>query len=180
VPPMRTRAEIERAILDEEEDSIGNALEPQPLLAGLFAWLRARAPERTLHPVVVHGDLGFHNLLVDGHHVTAVLDWERAHVGDPMEDLTYLRPSIEPVFSWDRFLERYAEAGGHVVVDAELERFYDVWKDVWRCAQCVRIGADFDRGDTRLPAAIAGCLLAPQFLASAMRAAYGAKVPVAG
>jgi aminoglycoside phosphotransferase (APT) family kinase protein len=180
VSNMRTREEIEHAISDEEKDSLGTALEPQPLLAGMFAWLRAHAPERTERPVIVHGDLGFHNLLVEDGHVTAVLDWERAHIGDAAEELAYLRPSIEPVFSWDRFLERYVEAGGRVPQDPDVDRFYDVWKDVWRCAQCVRIGTDFDRGDTRLPAAIAGCLLAPRFLGAAMRAALGPKVPVAG
>jgi aminoglycoside phosphotransferase (APT) family kinase protein len=178
--PMRTREEIEQAIADEERDSLGTSPQPLPLLAGMFAWLRAHAPRHTERPVIVHGDVGFHNILVDDGHITGVLDWERAHVGDAMEDLMYLRPSIEPVFSWERFLERYVEAGGEVVEDPELERFYDVWKDVWRCAQCVRIGVDFDAGDTRLPAAIAGCLLAPRFLASAMEAARQPKLSVAG
>jgi aminoglycoside phosphotransferase (APT) family kinase protein len=180
VPSMRTSQDIERAIVREEEDSLGRALEPHPLLADMFAWLRAHAPDGAERPVIVHGDLGFHNLLVQDGRLTAVLDWERAHVGDAMEDLMYLRPSIEPVFSWSRFLERYAECGGHVVEDPALERFYDTWKEVWRCAQCVKIGTDFDQGDTRLPAAIAGCLLAPRFLTAALRAAYGSAVPVAG
>jgi aminoglycoside phosphotransferase (APT) family kinase protein len=172
VPPMRTSEEIEQAIAAEERDSIGTAQEPLPLLADLFAWLRAHAPQRTERPVIVHGDLGWHNVLVEDGHLTAVLDWERSHVGDPAEDLVYLRPSVEAVFPWDRFLERYAEAGGHVHDDVELDRFYEVWKEVWRCAQCISIAADFDRGDTRLPAAIAGCLLSQHFLEAGMRAAH--------
>jgi aminoglycoside phosphotransferase (APT) family kinase protein len=51
-------------------------------------WLLAHLPpdeERT----VVHGDYGFHNLLVDPERstVTAVLDWELATIGDPLSDL---------------------------------------------------------------------------------------------
>jgi len=178
VASMRTPDEIEQSIGDEERDAFGAAVGPQPVLAGMFAWLRAHAPNGAERVTVVHGDVGFHNLLVEDGHLTAILDWERAHLGDPVEDLVYLRPSIEPVFSWDRFLERYAEAGGQPPQDPRVERFYAVWQEVWRCAQCVRIGAEFDQGDHRLPSAIAGCLLSSRFRGAAMKAAHGSPVPV--
>lgn len=38
-------------------------------------------------PVVVHGDLRMGNLIVDESGLAAVIDWELAHVGDPVEDL---------------------------------------------------------------------------------------------
>lgn len=41
--------------------------------------------------VLVHGDFGPNNVLLDGSgaEVTAVLDWEWAHLGDPVEDLAW-------------------------------------------------------------------------------------------
>jgi aminoglycoside phosphotransferase len=41
--------------------------------------------------VVVHGDFGPNNVLIDPatHAVTAVLDWEWAHPGEPVEDLAW-------------------------------------------------------------------------------------------
>lgn len=40
--------------------------------------------------VVVHGDFGPHNMLFDDHcQVTGLLDWEFAHVGEPVEDLAW-------------------------------------------------------------------------------------------
>jgi aminoglycoside phosphotransferase (APT) family kinase protein len=39
--------------------------------------------------VIVHGDFGPQNLLVDGGRVSALLDWELAHRGDPIEDLAW-------------------------------------------------------------------------------------------
>lgn len=41
--------------------------------------------------VLVHGDYDPNNVLLDpvGFHVTAVLDWEFAHLGDPVEDLAW-------------------------------------------------------------------------------------------
>ncbi|MER5213995.1 phosphotransferase [Streptomyces sp. NPDC002838] len=45
---------------------------------------------RTDH-VLVHGDFGPHNALFDpsSFQVTAVVDWEFAHLGDPVEDLAW-------------------------------------------------------------------------------------------
>jgi hypothetical protein len=41
--------------------------------------------------VIVHGDFGPNNVLLDAaaRRVTAVLDWEWAHAGDPVEDLAW-------------------------------------------------------------------------------------------
>jgi aminoglycoside phosphotransferase (APT) family kinase protein len=55
-------------------------------LAPLKEWLLAHRP-RTDERVIVHGDFGFHNLLVTRDRVTAVLDWELATIGDPLVDL---------------------------------------------------------------------------------------------
>jgi thiamine kinase-like enzyme len=52
----------------------------------------AHIPAASQHSVVfVHGDYGPNNLLLDrdARAVTAVVDWEWAHAGDPVEDLAY-------------------------------------------------------------------------------------------
>ena len=58
-------------------------------LAPLTDWLLAHRPP-VEDRVIVHGDFGFHNLLVTRDRVTAVLDWELATIGDPLVDLTGL------------------------------------------------------------------------------------------
>jgi aminoglycoside phosphotransferase (APT) family kinase protein len=45
------------------------------------------APAGEKAPTVVHGDFRTGNLLVDPAGLRAVLDWELAHAGDPLEDL---------------------------------------------------------------------------------------------
>lgn len=59
-----------------------------PALAEIAKWLRERAPiaERVS---VVHGDFRYGNFLFDDDGLTGVLDWELAHVGDPVEDLVW-------------------------------------------------------------------------------------------
>jgi aminoglycoside phosphotransferase (APT) family kinase protein len=60
-------------------------------------WLVAHLPDGE-ETTIVHGDFGFHNLLVDPtlSEVTAVLDWELATLGDPLADLISLTKGWGP------------------------------------------------------------------------------------
>ncbi|MGB3410728.1 MAG: phosphotransferase [Microthrixaceae bacterium] len=52
-------------------------------------WLDLNRP-RQERRTVVHGDFRIGNMLVDRSGLQAVLDWELAHIGDPVEDLGWL------------------------------------------------------------------------------------------
>ena len=60
---------------------------PYPALDCAFVVLRAIAAPTVERTVLCHGDVGPGNFLHDGARVTALLDWEFAHFGDPMDDL---------------------------------------------------------------------------------------------
>lgn len=62
---------------------------PRPVLELAFRWLREYLPP-AVTPVLVHGDYRHGNLIVGEQGVHAVLDWELAHIGDPVEDLAWL------------------------------------------------------------------------------------------
>src|SRR5581483_7136576 len=170
VPPMRTADEIRAAIDDMAGKAVLATGAIAPRLAAVLAWLRANIPDRTTASII-HGDVGLHNALAENGRLTAVLDWERAHVGDPVEDLAYLRPSIEPVQPWEDFLDRYVAHGGTRPAPA-AEHFYTVWQDTWRHIECLRLGEDFLASGT-VPSLIAGFVLGPRFLASALESAFG-------
>ena len=63
---------------------------PQPVFELALSWLDRRKPAPTAQPVLVHGDYRTGNYLADETGVTAILDWEGAHLGDPIEDLGWL------------------------------------------------------------------------------------------
>lgn len=63
---------------------------PQPVFELALSWLDRRRPAPTKTPVLVHGDYRTGNYLADESGVTAILDWEGAHLGDPIEDLGWL------------------------------------------------------------------------------------------
>jgi len=62
---------------------------PRPALRFAERWLLERAPACT-RPALVHGDFRIGNVMFDEKGLTAVLDWELAHVGDPLEDVGWL------------------------------------------------------------------------------------------
>ncbi|HEX9682660.1 MAG TPA: phosphotransferase [Acidimicrobiales bacterium] len=61
-----------------------------PAFEAAFSWLSVNRPDPVDEPVVVHGDFRLGNVLVDDSGLTAVLDWELAHLGHPVEDLAWL------------------------------------------------------------------------------------------
>ena len=62
----------------------------QPVFELALRWLKAHAPPGAVPQALVHGDFRNGNLIVGEDGLRAVLDWELAHVGDPMEDLGWL------------------------------------------------------------------------------------------
>jgi len=62
---------------------------PRPVFELALRWLRERVPVRST-PVLVHGDYRHGNLIIGPRGIHAVLDWELAHRGDPIEDLAWL------------------------------------------------------------------------------------------
>ncbi len=79
---------------------------PRPVFELALRWLRDHDPGPPEEVTLVHGDFRHGNLIVGPDGVRAVLDWELAHLGDPMEDLGWIC-----VNSW-RFGEIDKPVGG--------------------------------------------------------------------
>ena len=63
---------------------------PHPVFELAFRWLADNAPPTDVSQTLVHGDFRNGNLMIGPEGVRAVLDWELAHIGDPMEDLGWI------------------------------------------------------------------------------------------
>jgi len=118
-------APVERLV--EELDEIG---EPHPAIELGLWWLREhRQPPRP--PVVVHGDFRIGNLVVDENGLVGVLDWEFAHLDDPVRDLAFSLvrawrfgvggKRLGGVGDAEPYLERYNELTGFGVRREELD-----------------------------------------------------------
>jgi aminoglycoside phosphotransferase (APT) family kinase protein len=78
-------------VIDEDER------EPQPIARAAIRWLKRNPPAPAQTICVVHGDYRTGNFLFDGDgNIRAILDWEMAHLGDPLEDLGW---ALDPLWS---------------------------------------------------------------------------------
>jgi aminoglycoside phosphotransferase (APT) family kinase protein len=145
-------------------------LEPSVKLDIAFQWLEANIPpDPGFAPTLVHGDYGFHNLIVHEGAVTAILDWEFSHAGDPAEDVNYCRQFVEPVVPWADFLALYAKHGGKPY-DDQRDNFFTVWRNVRNAVACVGAMNAFLRGDPgNIKMATAGLSYGPRFELEVLR-----------
>ena len=106
---------------------------PHPAFELALRWLEERRPPPAGR-VVVHGDFRNGNFIVGPDGLAAVIDWELAHVGDPLSDLAWLCQKAwrygapAPVGGFGKIedlLAAYQEAGG-VEVDREALRWWEV------------------------------------------------------
>jgi len=89
IPPGLPRLSPEDPFASHVAD-LNNTLDELPtrypsLRYGLI-WLAANRPVTRPTLTLVHGDFRLGNLLVNGRTLAAILDWELAHVGDPMRN----------------------------------------------------------------------------------------------
>ncbi len=107
--------------------------QPHPTFELAFRWLDAHRPPSTAR-TVVHGDFRMGNVMVGPDGLRAVLDWELAHIGDPMEDLGWLCVKawrfgsalpVGGIGRYEQLFEAYEEASGRPV-DPDVVRWWEV------------------------------------------------------
>ena len=107
---------------------------PKPVFELALRWLGDHDPGPADDVTLVHGDFRHGNLIIGPDGVRGVLDWELAHLGDPMEDLGWICVNSwrfgeidKPVGGFGSREELFAgyESAGRKV-DPERVRYYEV------------------------------------------------------
>jgi aminoglycoside phosphotransferase (APT) family kinase protein len=96
------------------------------LVARAFATLDALAPPGAERTALCHGDAGPGNFLYEGERVTALLDWEFAHAGDPLDDLAWVAVRAHLLGGFGDLaggFRVWAAASGLDVVPARIEYY---------------------------------------------------------
>lgn len=109
--------------------------QPVPVFDLALRWLADHRQEPA-RLALVHGDFRNGNLMVGPEGIRAVMDWELAHLGDPMEDLGWLCVTSwrfgeidHPVGGFGRREDLFAgyEAAGGGAVNPEAVRYWEVF-----------------------------------------------------
>jgi aminoglycoside phosphotransferase (APT) family kinase protein len=137
-----------------------DALHPQPVAQAAIRWLQRHLPEPAPRLALVHGDFRSGNFLFDATgEIRGVLDWEMAHVGDPLEDLAW---SLDPLWSWperelaggllprEQAIRVWEEASG-LRVDREAFRWWQVFASLKAVAIWISSTEDFVNGESKEP-----------------------------
>lgn len=145
-------------------------LQPYPIMERTLDWLRRHAPDAP-QVTVLHGDYRIGNFLVDDTGISAILDWEMVHAGDPHQDLAWaLFPpfALQKIMSLDEVCALYHEAGGCRIAPASLA-YYNVLNHFKMTV--INMGAlcNFAGGSNDLRLASLGFLV-PSHLAQLQRA----------
>lgn len=128
--PSTDQVQQYRETLDGLNTTLGQA---HPAFELAFRWLESNRPTESRR-ALVHGDFRLGNVMVDQNGLRAVLDWELAHIGDPMEDLGWLcvrawrfgsKHPVAGVGGYDELIRAYQDASG-LAVDREEIRWWEV------------------------------------------------------
>jgi aminoglycoside phosphotransferase (APT) family kinase protein len=137
-PALQIVTSLRQTLADLQIDSPG-------LAAGL-RWLEQHAPPAPEPLLLLHGDFRIGNIIVDEQGLAAVIDWEFAHVGDPLEDVAW--PLVRDWrFGQDKlrlggiapsepYLEAYERESG-VVVDRAAVRYWEIMGNMKWAVTCL-------------------------------------------
>ncbi|MEX1104776.1 MAG: phosphotransferase family protein [Ilumatobacteraceae bacterium] len=119
--------------VQQYRDMLDTLTQPHPTFELAFRWLDRHRPAASARSVV-HGDFRLGNVIVGPEGLRAVIDWELAHVGDPMEDLGWLCVKawrfgsplpVAGLGRYEQLFDAYEAAGGGPV-DPEVVRWWEV------------------------------------------------------
>ena len=127
---------------------------PQPMIDFTAQWLLNNLPTNYT-PSLVHNDFRNGNVMVDNSGIVAVLDWEVAHIGDPMRDLGWMlthswrfgRAHL-PVGGFgesEDFFAGYESVAGRRV-DRQSVKFWQVFGSFWWAVGCLGMAEHYRNG----------------------------------
>ena len=132
---------------------------PQPMIDFTARWLLEHLPKKS-ELKLVHNDFRNGNLMFDKDAgVIAVLDWEVAHIGDPMRDLGWICTnswrfgrSELPVGGFGTYADLFAgyESVSGTPVDPAHVKFWEVFGSYWWAIGCLAMGMSYRTGPEKL------------------------------
>ena len=102
---------------------------PSPAITAIYGWLLENVPHRSGKPSLLHGDIGFHNFLFHESKMSCLLDWEFAHLGDPVIEGSMLaalaaRPkSAAQTAAWGSVNAQFAKDIPYLFLDTTVTAF---------------------------------------------------------
>ena len=127
---------------------------PQPMIDYTARWLLDNVPDHG-RTTLVHNDFRNGNLMIGPEGVVAVLDWELAHLGDPLRDLGWIctnswrfgrtEHQVGGFGELDDLLRGYEDECG-IAVDPAHVHFWEVFGSYWWAVGCLGMADSWRNG----------------------------------
>lgn len=126
---------------------------PQPMIDYVGRWLMDNLPSG-FEPALVHNDFRNGNFMLSPDGIVAVLDWELAHIGDPMRDLGWICTNswrfgsdlpVGGFGDYEDMFRGYEEESGEEV-DPDRVRFWEVFGSFWWAVGCLGMAEHYRNG----------------------------------
>ncbi len=127
---------------------------PHPMIDYAARWLMEHVPTQA-DSALVHNDFRNGNFMLSPDGIVAVLDWEVAHIGDPMRDLGWICTNswrfgaadapVGGFGSYEELFRGYEEVSG-VPVDPEHVKFWEVFGSFWWSVGCLGMAEHYRTG----------------------------------
>ena len=152
----RLRRSTPRELVEQHRTTYRATGWPRPVFDLTFRWLDAHCPPPPATMKLVHGDFRNGNLMIGPDGVRAVLDWEIAHVGDPMEDFGWICTGSwrfgqmdKPVGGFGEREDLWAgyEAAGGDPVSRDHALWWEVYGSMRWGVMCASMTASFRSAD---------------------------------
>jgi len=144
------KKELDKWVTVIKEDSISI----EPILEAGIRKLYKKPPKEPSKKSLVHGDYRNGNFLFNENKITGILDWEMAHIGDPLEDLGW---ALSPIWSWQDpskpayLIDRQAslsvwESSSGLAIDKNDLKWWELFACVKGMAIWISAGNEFKTG----------------------------------
>ena len=127
---------------------------PQPMIDYTARWLLDNVPDHG-RTTLVHNDFRNGNLMITPDGITAVLDWELAHLGDPIRDLGWICTNSWRFGRTERRVGGFGdledllagyEAESGIEVDPAHVEFWEVFGSFWWAVGCLGMADSWRNG----------------------------------
>ena len=129
---------------------------PQPMIDYTGRWLMDNIPDQ-YNPTLVHNEFRNGNFMVTSEGIVGILDWEIAHIGDPMRDLGWICTNawrygeslpVGGFGTYEELFRGYEEVSG-LSVDPGRVKFWEVFGSFWWSIVCLTMVERFRNGPDR-------------------------------
>lgn len=166
--PKPLKDEYHHLLIAALESQLDKLTAQRPILDFALSWMKQNQPVLD-DLVLVHGDYRTGNIMIDGDHVSGILDWEFSHWGDRREDIGWftakcwrfgqVEQTAGGIGAYSDFMQAYAESSDIYIPEFELKYWHVLAHLRWAIIAMQQANRNFNQQQPSLELALTAFLV---------------------